>query len=364
MRLLSTLIVFFSFLALGHGQLIINEVLYDPPDDIAGDANGDGTRDPLEDEFLEIYNDSGAMLDVSGYKIFDAQALDEGVPRHIFPDGSEIPAGGVVVVFGGGTPTGEFGGSLVQTASGGQLNMNNSGDFMTITNANDDVLAEFDIEPLSNNPNESYTRNPDITGEFEQHNDNFDVLFSPGTMVDGMPFISDVPVESIAVEGEGGATEITEAGGSLQISATVMPENATDPSVTWSLEPASGIASIDANGLLTAEADGSVTVTATANDGSGVSGSAVIEISNQSSGIDEVESGTVELYPNPVLDELTIKADGRILEMTIFNLTGQVVRVQTNSDNTILVGDLNEGVYIISIRTSEGTVTSRFVKIN
>ena len=39
------------------------------------------------------------------------------------------------------------------------------------------------IEPLSNNPNESYTRNPDLT-EFEQHSGiqgSGGRLFSPGT---------------------------------------------------------------------------------------------------------------------------------------------------------------------------------------
>ena len=46
------------------------------------------------------------------------------------------------------------------------------------------VFLTFDIEPLSNNPNESYTRNPDITGEtFEQHSaiaTSSGALFSPG----------------------------------------------------------------------------------------------------------------------------------------------------------------------------------------
>ncbi len=37
----------------------------------AGDANGDGTRDPNEDEFIEFYN-SGLEIDLSGYTISDA----------------------------------------------------------------------------------------------------------------------------------------------------------------------------------------------------------------------------------------------------------------------------------------------------
>ncbi len=42
---------------------IINEVLYDPPaGDHAGDANGDGSREANEDEFIEFYN-SGLEID-------------------------------------------------------------------------------------------------------------------------------------------------------------------------------------------------------------------------------------------------------------------------------------------------------------
>ena len=164
---------------------LINEVNYDPASGAAGDANGDGTRSPLEDEFIEFFN-SGNELDISGYTIEDASEL-----RHTFPSGSIVPRNGVIVVFGGGTPTGSFGGAVVQTASEGQLNMSNSGDFMTIKDANGVVVLTFDIEPLSNNPNEAYTRNPDLTGEFVQHAgipEANGVLFSPGTKLDGSSF--------------------------------------------------------------------------------------------------------------------------------------------------------------------------------
>ena len=72
-----------------------------------------------------------------------------------------------------------------------RLNMNNSGDFMTISDPSGTPILTFDIEPLSNNPNESYTRNPDLTGEFEQHSgiqSSGGRLFSPGTKLDGTPF--------------------------------------------------------------------------------------------------------------------------------------------------------------------------------
>ena len=169
---------------------LINEVLYDPPADLPGDANGDGTRDANDDEFIEFYN-SGPELDMSGYRLYDASALADGVPRHIFPSGTIVPANGVIVVFGGGNPTGSFGGAIVQTASNGAINMNNAGDFVTLEDASGNVVVTFDVEPLSDNPNESYTRYPDLIGDFIQHagiEEANGALFSPGTKIDGSPF--------------------------------------------------------------------------------------------------------------------------------------------------------------------------------
>jgi hypothetical protein len=79
----------------------------------------------------------------------------------------------------------------VQTASGGLMNMSNSEDFMTIEDATGNVVVTFDVTALSNGPDESYTRNPDLTGEFQQHagiDAANGALFSPGTKIDGSSF--------------------------------------------------------------------------------------------------------------------------------------------------------------------------------
>ena len=172
--------------------IIINEVLYDPPSGNTGDANGDGTREAQEDEFIEFYN-MGGQIDISGYTISDAAQ-----ERHVFPSGTILPANGVLVLFGGGNPTGSFGGAIVQTASTGLLNMNNAGDMVTMHDSNGNEILTFDVEPLSNNPDEAYTRYPDLN---EVPNENGDIffqhagiaeadgrLFSPGTKLDGTNF--------------------------------------------------------------------------------------------------------------------------------------------------------------------------------
>lgn len=169
--------------------LILNEILYDPSNNgLDGDANGDGTYVHREDEFLEFVNISSQNLDISGFKVYDEDGWLSNSPKHEFPNGTIIPSGKALVLFGGGSPTGSFGGAIVQTSTSGDMNLNNNGDRMLFTNLADSVLIEFDIEPLSDNPNESYTRNPDITGDFEQHSDNSALLFSPGTRRDLSPF--------------------------------------------------------------------------------------------------------------------------------------------------------------------------------
>ena len=172
--------------------LIINEVLYDPPSGIDGDANGDGIREAQEDEFIEFVN-LGGTLDLSGYTVHD-----NAQERHVFPQGTILPSGGVLVLFGGGNPTGVFGDAIVQTASAGILNMNNAGDFVTVYNSNGEIVLTFDVEPLSNNPDESYTRYPDLNLEpgddgilFYQHagiGEAQGAFYSPGTKIDGTNF--------------------------------------------------------------------------------------------------------------------------------------------------------------------------------
>ncbi|MCH2045712.1 MAG: Ig-like domain-containing protein, partial [Saprospiraceae bacterium] len=101
-----------------------------------------------------------------------------------------------------------------------------------------------------------------------------------GSLVFGSTIITvdAVLVTSISVQGQGGQTNVS-AGSTLQMEATVLPANATDPSVTWSVVNQTGSATVDPNtGILTAGSPGTVQVVATANDGSGITGSTIITI--------------------------------------------------------------------------------------
>lgn len=86
-----------------------------------------------------------------------------------------------------------------------------------------------------------------------------------------------VKVSAISVTGAEGVVK----DGTLQMATSVSPSTASNKSVTWSVATLNGgAATIDQNGLLTATSVGTVTVTATAKDGSGKSGSKVVTIAD------------------------------------------------------------------------------------
>ena len=166
--------------------LVINEIHADP-DDIAGDANNDGAvsaTGAAADEFVEIVNVSGGVLDIGHYTLSDADMV-----RHVFPLGTRLEALQAVVVFGGGSPQGSFGGALVHVATTGGLSIGNSAETISLRDTNGVVVAEVSRN-MGGNINQSLTRNPDLTGDFVQHTGaaGEGVLFSPGTRVDGTPF--------------------------------------------------------------------------------------------------------------------------------------------------------------------------------
>ncbi|MGG1555561.1 Ig-like domain-containing protein [Paenibacillus ferrarius] len=99
-----------------------------------------------------------------------------------------------------------------------------------------------------------------------------------------------IKVSGITVTGAGSTSLVALKGGTLQMSAAVTPDNADDPSVTWSVvnpdDSATTNASISTTGLLTAKANGAVKVVAKANDGSNITGSMLVTLIGQSVNLD------------------------------------------------------------------------------
>lgn len=190
--------------SVADAQLVINEIHADPasdtdcagfgapiPSSLCGDANGDGTLSSTEDEFVEIYNSGVSSVDLLNYTLEDGVAV-----RHTFPSTVLAPFD-AVVVFGGGTPSGTFGGGIVQTASTGGLSLGNSGDSVILKDAGSTTVTSYTYGSEGGD-NQSLTRSPDLSGAFAKHftASSGQLLYSPGTGLDG----SILPVELISFE--------------------------------------------------------------------------------------------------------------------------------------------------------------------
>ncbi len=91
-----------------------------------------------------------------------------------------------------------------------------------------------------------------------------------------------VLVSSITIEG---AT--SSIGGTVQLSASLSPSNASNTAVNWSVADTS-IITVDENGLITPVANGNTTVTVTAQDGSGIQASIEFTVSGMVGSLDGV----------------------------------------------------------------------------
>lgn len=97
------------------------------------------------------------------------------------------------------------------------------------------------------------------------------------------------PVTSISLN----KTSVTmEALATYQLTATVKPDNAADRTITWSSSDPE-VAAVDDSGLVTALKKGTATITAAAQDGSGVTKTCTVTVSNTAyivSTVDEMQS--------------------------------------------------------------------------
>lgn len=158
---------------------------------------------------------------------------------------------------------------------------------------------------------------------------------------------------TVAVENGAEAT-ITTVGGTLQLVATVSPEDATNANVTWSIVSGSDFASIDENGLVTAIANGAVVIRVTAED-STIYGEITVTVALTSS-TDAFKANSVVVYPNPTSDILNIKSAEPVKAVIIYdNLGREVFKSALQSVN---ISNLNSGIYLVKIELANNATSA------
>jgi uncharacterized protein YjdB len=255
--------------------LLINEVLADPPDGAAGDANRDGTRDSTQDEFVELVNNTTTDLDISGYKLQTrSSTATNDTDRNVFAPGTIVPAGASVVIFGGANAATfnandpAFGGALVQLASTRTLSLTNTGGVVTLRDPLGGVVSLFAYggsTNLNGDNNQSLTRSPDITGNFTLHQTaagSNNRAYSPGTRVDGTPFVAQT-ISRIVVTPSNASIIV---GAQQQFTAQAFDLNNQPLGgviFTWQ-SSVQTVATIDSNGLATGLSAGTTEIRASA----------------------------------------------------------------------------------------------------
>jgi hypothetical protein len=93
------------------------------------------------------------------------------------------------------------------------------------------------------------------------------------------PSIAIIPINSIAITGNRkGVYDTVPTRQTLLMIADVLPKDATNQNVTWSVISGTGTATIDQSGMLTGTSAGIITVLAKATDGSGIVGTKQITV--------------------------------------------------------------------------------------
>lgn len=242
------------------------------PEDVFGDANGDGYYHNTQDQFVEIVNFDTVPVDLSGWR-FGEDLAD----RHLVPEGTVLAPGQALVIFGGGTPSGTFGGAIVQlaTAGGNGIGLNITSraeigyinapyaaqvDLINIPLLRADILAVTDALP-DGHAGKGVTASVHRTS-YEQTEPGFTLdqnyihsiiagagerLFSPGTDYDGTPFFDPENEITLTIDN----TVVTESDG---------PNAATGTLALASAAPAGGLeVTLETAGVDVDEASGTFT---------------------------------------------------------------------------------------------------------
>ena len=79
------------------------------------------------------------------------------------------------------------------------------------------------------------------------------------------------------------------------------------------------------------------------------------------------ENITFDIYPNPVNDRLYIETQSSIEDLVIYTTTGVIVGQQStvNRQQTLSIdmSELNSGIYFVEIKTNDGNIVKRIVKL-
>ena len=89
------------------------------------------------------------------------------------------------------------------------------------------------------------------------------------------------------------------------------------------------------------------------------------EIYSETVGVNEMVETESVVYPNPANNEINVSVEN-MTKVTVYNSIGQMVFAQDASSDvmTISTESMTNGIYYVTIETSEGTTSTQKVVVN
>ena len=167
---------------------------------------------------------------------------------------------------------------------------------------------------------------------------------------------SAITVSAIAVTGVtvSPTTATLTAGGTQQLTATVLPANATNKNVGWTTNN-SAVATVSTNGLVTALGTGTATITVTTQDGNKTATSAIIVSAIAVTGVTvSPTAATVGVNGTQQITATVAPANATNKNVSWISNTPAVAAVNSSG----LVTGLSSGTAIITVTTQDGNKTA------
>ena len=80
------------------------------------------------------------------------------------------------------------------------------------------------------------------------------------------------------------------------------------------------------------------------------------------SGLPEINSIKISIYPNPAKDEIFIKSELQIKKIEIYSATGALLLSDNNFNGRMSISSLLKGIYLVKVYTDNGITVSKIMK--
>ncbi|MCB0701201.1 MAG: Ig-like domain-containing protein [Candidatus Kapaibacterium sp.] len=164
-----------------------------------------------------------------------------------------------------------------------------------------------------------------------------------------------VSVESITIEVSNIELKKNE---NYQLNYNIVPENATNKSVTWSSSN-NNVATVDNNGLVTAISEGSATIEVETEDGKLKD---IVEVIVSPTTSVETANINIKIYPNPIENRLVIET-GDILkyEVVLSDISGNILYSEFDK-NEIDFSIFSSGNYFLTLIANNKYYNFKLIK--